>query len=201
MTNTSSRKGFKPTRQRQLFCLLAVVVLSGCGGGSGGSQSPPTSGQSSNGTALASGSVAADVTTINEIAVPPDPGLVAGKISLAGVDTNANGVRDEVERELAAYYGKSTSKHAAVLSFARKLQVPLSTPVTTSEQATNSLIDSLVAFECFAAAFGSRDDALAAAQVVATRTFNTRNRLAEQTRIYDLSGLSELPEVGAQSCN
>lgn len=179
--------------------LFSIVVLSGCGGGGDGN-SPISASPSSNSTGLTSGGVAADITSINGVTVPPDPGA-AGKKSPAGVDTNANGVRDEVERELAAYYGKASVAHAAAMNFARRLQTPLSTPITTSTQATSAIIDGLVAFECFAATFGNRDDALTAAQIIATRSFNTKLRVAEQTRIYDLSGLTELPDVGAQQCN
>ena len=179
-------------------CLAVMLAAAGCGGGGRGSDPAPP--DSSGNPPVASGGVASDVTTINGITVPPDPGA-AGKASLAGVDVNANGVRDEVERELAAFYGKTPVMHAAALDFARKLQVPLTKPGTTSADAITSLTSELIAFECFATALGDRDNALAAAQVVATRTYNTKNRLAEHTRVCDLSGLTELPEVGVPACN
>jgi hypothetical protein len=149
---------------------------------------------------LTSGGVAGDVIVINGISVPPDPGS-ASKSTLAGVDANFNGVRDEVERELAAYFGKVPATHAAALEFARKLQSPLSIPITTSEDATASVTNELMAFECLALALNNRDNALAAAELIASRSYNTKNRVAEHTGVYDLSGMSELPEIGVPSCN
>lgn len=164
------------------------------------SSSSNSSGSSTTNPSLSSGGVASDVIVINGVAVPPDPGSAA-KSTLAGVDTNFNGVRDEVERELAAYFGKVPAAHTAALEFARKLQAPLSNPITTSEDATTSVTAELIAFECFAAAFYNREKALDAANVIAARSYNTKKRVTEHTGVYDLSGLTELPEIGVPSCN
>ena len=60
---------------------VAVFGLLSCGGG-GGSSSPTA-------------------TTINGIAVPPEPDVVVNNATIAGMDSNNNGVRDDVERYLA----------------------------------------------------------------------------------------------------
>jgi hypothetical protein len=70
---------------KQLITLTAVVAMCGvllasCGGGSGGGSS---------------------TTTINGISVPPEPDPVANNATLAGVDSNNNGVRDDAERKIA----------------------------------------------------------------------------------------------------
>jgi hypothetical protein len=64
--------------------ILAITIIGGlivaCGGGS----SSPTA------------------TTINGIAVPPEPDTTLNNATLAGVDSNNNGVRDDVERKIAS---------------------------------------------------------------------------------------------------
>jgi len=65
-----------------LAAIFAVcgLFLASCGGGSG------------------SGSSA---TTINGISVPPEPDATQNNATVAGVDSNSNGVRDDVERKIA----------------------------------------------------------------------------------------------------
>jgi hypothetical protein len=70
--------------------VLAVpLLLSSCGGGgsSGGSTSTtPTTTTNE---------------IINGISVPPEPDPTANNATLAGIDSNSNGVRDDVERKIA----------------------------------------------------------------------------------------------------
>jgi hypothetical protein len=50
------------------------------------------------------GTLSADISTseiINGIAVPPEPDMTENNATLAGVDSNSNGVRDDVERLIA----------------------------------------------------------------------------------------------------
>ena len=61
-----------------LGILALPIFLSACGGGSGLSAN-----------------------TINGITVPPAPDPVINNATLAGVDSNKNGVRDDVERKIA----------------------------------------------------------------------------------------------------
>lgn len=70
--------------RRLLSTVTVCMLLGACGGGSGGSTPPPTTTE-----------------TINGITVPLEPSAALRDASLAGVDSNANGVRDEVERLLA----------------------------------------------------------------------------------------------------
>ena len=48
--------------------------------------------------------------TVSTISVPPDPGK-AGKESIAGIDANVNGVRDDVERFIVFSYPDLTPEH------------------------------------------------------------------------------------------
>lgn len=71
----------KPNKLLILGVLALPIFLSACGGGSGSS--------------------ANTATTINGIAVPPEPDATLNNATLAGVDVNENGVRDDVERKIA----------------------------------------------------------------------------------------------------
>lgn len=102
-------------QSRFQLLLLPVVIacstlLASCGGGSDST----TSAESADGTkeALAvSGATgvppgwtgrAPKMEVINGIIVPPEPAPSINNATLAGVDVNANGVRDDVERRVAA---------------------------------------------------------------------------------------------------
>ncbi len=50
---------------------------------------------------------------------PPDPGPDNDK-TLAGIDSNRNGVRDDIERYIAANYGDSPQKVAYLMQYARE---------------------------------------------------------------------------------
>ena len=45
--------------------------------------------------------------------LPPDPGA-AGRVTLAGIDTNDNGVRDDLERYIAQHFGHADKVQRAV---------------------------------------------------------------------------------------
>jgi hypothetical protein len=79
----------KPTIDLIVALATLPLILSACGGGSGGGSS-------------ATIPAAPAPQTINGISVPPEPDPVANNATLAGVDSNGNGVRDDVERKIAA---------------------------------------------------------------------------------------------------
>jgi small basic protein len=62
--------------------LVLPILLSACGGASGSSTN--------------------SANTVNGITVPPVPDPTLNAATLAGVDSNSNGVRDDVERSIAA---------------------------------------------------------------------------------------------------
>lgn len=76
-------------------------MLAACGGGGGGAGSAPPA-------------PVANTSTINGIAVPPEPEATTNAATLAGIDANANGVRDDVERSIA---------HNTPLAFADGMKV------------------------------------------------------------------------------
>lgn len=86
------------------FIFLPIVFsLSACGGG---------------GQPDSSASALATPETINGISVPPEPDATLNNATLAGVDSNSNGVRDDVERKLATLTtaGFSNTKAIAIAS-------------------------------------------------------------------------------------
>lgn len=65
---------------------------------------------------------------INGIAVPPEPNPSENKSTLAGVDSNANGIRDDVERGIAAQFGLNPEKYFLALQHAKTLQAAIASP-------------------------------------------------------------------------
>ncbi|GHU30224.1 hypothetical protein AGMMS50256_16740 [Betaproteobacteria bacterium] len=63
--------------------------------------------------------------------MPPDPGSEAAKATLAGVDTNTNGIRDDLER-LAARTATTEENFNATISLIKTLQRTID-PSTNSE--------------------------------------------------------------------
>ena len=89
------------------LALLPLLIVSGCGGGADSkSKSQPLadSGPTAHAQALPPGWVGRAPTyeVINGISVPPAPAPSTNDATAAGVDLNKNGVRDDVERAVAA---------------------------------------------------------------------------------------------------
>jgi hypothetical protein len=62
------------------------------------------------------------VVTVDPLALPPDPGD-AGKQTLEGIDTDRDGVRDDVQRFIVLTLGASSSTTLASFDYAKALQV------------------------------------------------------------------------------
>ena len=92
--------------------ILSVLMLASCGGG--GSTDPNATAQSADEATKTIQGVSGSTTVpgtwtgrapkmevINGITVPPEPAPTINNATLAGVDVNNNGVRDDVERMIA----------------------------------------------------------------------------------------------------
>ncbi|HXH64249.1 MAG TPA: hypothetical protein VNH42_01940 [Mariprofundaceae bacterium] len=88
---------------RKLIAFGILVLLAGCSGPSG--QKP--------------GEPKVDPAVL--AALPPDPGD-AGKITMAGIDADHDGVRDDVQRWIAIHYANSEKTRAALRQKAKALQ-------------------------------------------------------------------------------
>jgi hypothetical protein len=64
--------------------------------------------------------------------LPPDPGE-AKDATIAGVDANQNGIRDDVELAVFKQYPKSAKIRAALLQYALVLQMEFTQPVVNKE--------------------------------------------------------------------
>ena len=64
---------------------------------------------------------------INGISVPPEPSSSINNATLAGVDTNNNGVRDDVERVLAKQFG-GTADYLFAMGYAKSYQLIVAGP-------------------------------------------------------------------------
>jgi hypothetical protein len=74
--------------------------------------------------------IACTTTVINGINVPPDPG-VAGTATVAGIDTDKNGIRDDIDRFIATRYGANATSLKAGRTAALAWQHALTADVTT----------------------------------------------------------------------
>lgn len=127
------------------IAIVGTVALVACGGGSGSSSTTATS-------------------TRN---LPPDPGSAANA-TLAGVDINNNGVRDEVERDLSSHI-KDDAAYALALKSAAISQASLVNPPTTRQQALQELSDMI----CVANGKAIYGDST---NYIEKQTFNTSDR-------------------------
>ncbi len=57
-------------------------------------------------------------TVINGVTVPPEPDPELNNATLAGIDVNGNGVRDDVERDIVLNYSNSKKRMAALFELA-----------------------------------------------------------------------------------
>lgn len=190
---------FNKTIQIRLL-FAASLLLSGCGGGGSDSDSATSQPPISPTAAPSSGGVAADVTTINGVSVPPEPGSPA-KVSLAGVDTNANGVRDEIDRELARLYGTDAQALAAATKFAKAMQAAmLALNAANATDVNASVKAEFASFACLVDAVG-RAKALEISREVRLRTLNSKPRREGANKLDDATVGMDLSTFESTPCN
>ena len=115
--------------------ILSVLTLASCGGG--GSTDPNATAQSADEATKniqgVSGSTAVPGTwtgrapkmeVINGITVPPEPAPTINNATLAGVDVNNNGVRDDVERVVARSSSNFNASMQIALAYGWILSAP-----------------------------------------------------------------------------
>ncbi|MEK9147642.1 MAG: hypothetical protein AAB593_01910 [Patescibacteria group bacterium] len=72
--------------------------------------------------------------------LPPDPGVDADK-TIAGIDSNKNGIRDDVELAIFKEYPDSAKTRAALLQYALALQMEFTQPIVNKEIVTTIIED------------------------------------------------------------
>jgi hypothetical protein len=72
--------------------------------------------------------------------LPPDPGANADK-TIAGIDANNNGIRDDVELAVFKAYPNSAKTRAVLLQYALSLQLQMTLPIINKETVTATVED------------------------------------------------------------
>ncbi len=72
--------------------------------------------------------------------LPPDPGEEADK-TVAGIDTNQNGIRDDVELAIFKKYPNSAKTRAVLLQYALVLQMQMTLPIVNMATVTATIED------------------------------------------------------------
>ena len=143
-----------------VLILVGVGAIAGCGGG-GGSQGSGTP-------------VVVTPTPPVPDGLPPDPGA-SGKLTLAGVDVDVDGVRDDIQRYIAVNHPDSAKERAALTQDAKVMQAALldandkAKSVQHGEEASKSS-------ECLWYTFGSVDVAYQAEISLRAVALNTDER-------------------------
>ena len=79
--------------------------------------------------------------------LPPDPGAEADK-TIAGIDANKNGIRDDVELAIFKQYPDSAKTRAVLLQYALALQMEVVQPVVNKETVTEVVREQSRAYSC-----------------------------------------------------
>ena len=82
--------------------------------------------------------------------IPPEPDATRGKATLTGVDTNKNGIRDDVERWIAQNHPSCARYRAALAQVALSVQRRMVVGDLTDEVATLMAAEESSATACFA---------------------------------------------------
>lgn len=81
--------------------------------------------------------------------LPPDPGAEADK-TVAGIDANKNGIRDDVELAIFKEYPNSAKTRAVLLQYALALQMEVIQPIVNKEIVTEIATEQSRADTCLA---------------------------------------------------
>lgn len=177
--NTLYADTHEPQRRIFKICALCIglTILASCGGGEGSGQ----------GTAVGE--------VINGQTVPPAP--VDATATVLGTDINNNGIRDDVERRLAARVGAVPAVYAAANTTARNLQRAVAEPTSS---ASAQAMASFVALQ----ACGSAAEKAGAA-VAADESLDNRERQEAAIKAYlgglNSSSAAETSASGVIFCN
>ncbi len=175
---------------RTLF-LSAFIVLPACGDGT--SNTIPSSLVSPVVSASQAGNSDPSDETINGLRVPPDPGL-ANNQTLPGIDVDGNGIRDDIDRFIAANFSQSDEKlkAARLLAKIEYLKFLKPTPTTRVEaEALTSL--RFKNFECYVKETGDPREFRQLPSLIQSLYLNSESRYRHVREIARLSnGMSIL---------
>jgi hypothetical protein len=102
-----------------------LSLLASCGGG---------------GSPAATTTPTVTTEVINGITVPIAPDTAANEATLKGVDSNNNGVRDDVERSIAT---NSPNSLTGAIKYAKTIQAQIDGNILTNQELTDAFCESL----------------------------------------------------------
>lgn len=160
--------------QHLCLALLAGFILSSCGGGGGGGGSSAPAQESNQ---------------INGITVPTDPGAAANT-TIVGVDTNGNGIRDEIDRFIATKYGANPKQVAAAQLSARAHQRILQTDASNANASFDAMTNSVDAGICAGELFEANGITSPVRELneIFLRSINTPERIAQKKAVATKAG-------------
>lgn len=88
--------------------------------------------------------------------LPPDPGAEADK-TIAGIDANKNGIRDDVELAIFKEYPDSARVRAVLLQYALALQMEVIQPVVNKDTVTEVVREQSRAYSCVGSVLSKED--------------------------------------------
>ncbi len=81
-------------------------------------------------------------TVINGVPVPPEPNIIINNVTLAGVDSNGNGVRDDIDRIIARQFG-GTLDYPFALAYAQGYQKIVIDPAPANKAAALFILSNI----------------------------------------------------------
>lgn len=176
------RNSYMPKMGAVLLVSAVIILLAACGGAASSTTAPDSLGS-------APPVVQAKSEVINGIVVPPDPGA-AKDATLQGVDTDGNGIRDELDRWIATQFGDRPGALEPIRWSVRSSQKYLTTEVNTKEQALALIYENMDVGGCIGQKL--RDEGVPSGKFFneeLVRTYNTRERLDARKKLFQLAGM------------
>src|SRR3989338_8298995 len=141
-----------------------------------------------------------DVLGVN---LPPEPGALAD-VTIEGVDSNKNGIRDDVELAIFKEYPNSAKTRAVLLQYALALQMEMTQSIVNRGTVTAVAEDGERAYACVGKILSRDDmrknieDGTRLRSFVEIRQLNSDGRKKAQTDFYDKLGSHTSPR---ESCD
>lgn len=110
--------------------------------------------------------------TIDPFPLPPDPGD-AGKQTLQGIDSDLDGVRDDVQRWIGIRHQDSPTARQALSQYARGLQLSM----TTAPDSAAAAIAQISGIRCLGSVIGTQPGWTAVSAELRSRMLNTAPRI------------------------
>lgn len=172
----------RPQKTYFLLCQMTLLVyaLSACGGGNGNPAQVRTG----------SGDLAGiSSERINGILVPPEPDESENNRTIAGVDRDKNGVRDDLDRWAATKFGLVQPVMHPIYMLMKSEQMQITSDARTKADAVAMFLDSINYGYCGARVIKENGFNYGEiADEIALRTRNTRARIERMKELDDLAG-------------